>query len=197
MKEVIKIVLTGGPCAGKTTILNLLQKMYGDAIIFIPEVATKLFSEGYPRPSNPPTAAWQRQFQQSVLETQLKVESEATKQARETNRSVIICDRGILDGAAYTPGGKATFCRRHHLNQKEILTSYTTILHLESRAVGEPAEYGNTSNKHRLESTEVATELDRAVWEAWAGHPQHLRILCEGGFDNKYRLVEEAIRRNL
>ena len=46
-KTITKIVITGGPCAGKTTAMNKIQKAFtalGYSVIFIPETATELIS---------------------------------------------------------------------------------------------------------------------------------------------------------
>lgn len=43
-----KIVLTGGPCAGKTTVLNVLKQEFAGQILVIPEAATLLLSGGFP-----------------------------------------------------------------------------------------------------------------------------------------------------
>jgi replication-associated recombination protein RarA len=44
-----RIVLTGGPGAGKTTAADLLRREIGEAIIIVPEAATMIFSSGFPR----------------------------------------------------------------------------------------------------------------------------------------------------
>lgn len=48
-KRIAKIVLTGGPCAGKTTALNWINNFYtkkGYGVIFVPETATELITSG-------------------------------------------------------------------------------------------------------------------------------------------------------
>ena len=44
-----KIVITGGPCAGKTTAMSWIQNMFTDLgyqVIFVPECATEVISAG-------------------------------------------------------------------------------------------------------------------------------------------------------
>lgn len=50
MNAIRKIVITGGPCGGKTTVLNALKKDFNDRAVFVPEVATMLLSGGFPAP---------------------------------------------------------------------------------------------------------------------------------------------------
>ena len=48
-KNIVKIVLTGGPCAGKTTGMSWIQNAFtqmGYAVLFVPETATELISCG-------------------------------------------------------------------------------------------------------------------------------------------------------
>jgi thymidylate kinase len=49
MQQIIKIVITGGPCAGKTTAMSWIQNYFtrkGYVVLFIPETATELISGG-------------------------------------------------------------------------------------------------------------------------------------------------------
>ena len=51
-KKITKIVITGGPCAGKTTALNLLQEIFdnkGYNVFFINESASELITSGINR----------------------------------------------------------------------------------------------------------------------------------------------------
>lgn len=48
-KKITKIVLTGGPCAGKATVLDRIQKKFSEMgyhVIIIPETATELITSG-------------------------------------------------------------------------------------------------------------------------------------------------------
>jgi thymidylate kinase len=48
-KKIVKIVITGGPCAGKTTAMSWITNTFtkqGYAVLFIPETATGLITSG-------------------------------------------------------------------------------------------------------------------------------------------------------
>jgi hypothetical protein len=45
----LKIVITGGPCAGKSSIISMLKEEF-DEVITVPEAATLLLSGGFPMP---------------------------------------------------------------------------------------------------------------------------------------------------
>lgn len=47
--DIPRIVLTGGPCGGKTTGISYLQEKFGDmgfSVICVPETATEVFKSG-------------------------------------------------------------------------------------------------------------------------------------------------------
>ena len=49
MKKIHKIVITGGPCAGKSTALSWIQNAFtqrGYTVLFVPETATELITGG-------------------------------------------------------------------------------------------------------------------------------------------------------
>ena len=48
--KIRKVVLTGGPAAGKTAIADVLSRQLEKRICVVPESATILFKGGFPRP---------------------------------------------------------------------------------------------------------------------------------------------------
>ena len=74
------VVITGGPCAGKTTALGALRALSeraGVPAIFVPEAATDLIIGGVA----PWTCASMLEFQTRVMALQLEREAEAAAQA--------------------------------------------------------------------------------------------------------------------
>ena len=100
---VIKIALTGGPSAGKTTIIEeikrYVKKHTNYNLIVIPETATEL-SDNLIRPQDAKRAI---DFQGSVLERQVFKEQEANNiiKYNEKENNLILCDRGVIDNWAY------------------------------------------------------------------------------------------------
>lgn len=105
--RVYRIVLTGGPCAGKTTALARMSERlndFGFTVLRVPEAATLLQSGGL-------TFAGLRQeqvvdMQAHLMRTQAALEDEFDGIARSMTRysshpAVLICDRGLMDGRAY------------------------------------------------------------------------------------------------
>ena len=176
-----KIVLTGGPCSGKTTVLSVLREAFSGQLCLVPEVATVLLSGGFPLPGKqvPWSEEWQANFEAAVLPVQRSMEDTYKLMADAKGYQMLICDRGILDGAAYTPGGLAHFCAEHRLDLGECLGRYHAVIHLESLAIADPTNYGKSGNDQRFEPLDRARQIEMATREAWAQHPR--RVFIEGG----------------
>lgn len=173
-----KIVITGGCHSGKTTILNALKQEFPHQVLVVKEAATLLLDNGFPRPGTdlPWSEEWQAAFQSAILPLQQSLENTSELMAQHQQHKVIVFDRGILDGAAYTPGGVREFCRIFHLNLHEVLLRYDKVIHLESLSTANPEEYGKSGNQNRFEPLERAQMLEMATREAWSQHPQHIFV---------------------
>ena len=182
-----KIVLTGGPCAGKTSVLDTLRFEFADKALVVPEVATLLLSGGFPVPGKDIewTPAWQKAFQSAVLPVQIQLEDAYAIKAEQKGINLLICDRGLLDGGAYTPGGQSEFCKIYDVDLQEALGRYAAVLHLESLATGKPELYGKANNTNRFEGLEEAVHLEQATRDAWQGHPHWTLLNCEQGIERK------------
>ena len=103
-----KIVLTGGPCAGKTTAMNWIQNNFvkqGYKVLFIQETATELITGGF----TPWEARTNVDFQEILIELQLEKERLFEEAAKKlpNDKILLVCDRGIMDNKAYM--GKKDF----------------------------------------------------------------------------------------
>jgi predicted ATPase len=191
-----KIVLTGGPSSGKTTILKTLCEEFGDQITLVPEVATLLLDGGFPIPGKdlPWSEAWQESLQTAVLPVQSSLETAFALKAQSSDCRLLICDRGLLDGAAYTPGGLKEFCERFHVDAAAAHKNYAAVIHLESLATADPTKYGRAGNEQRFEPLERAKMLEEATRSAWDGHPHHLVIDGRRGIEGKISQVIGIVR---
>ena len=71
--DIKKIVITGGPCAGKTTAMSWIQRHFtkqGYTVLFVPETATELITGGVA----PWTCGTNADYQLCQMELQLKKE---------------------------------------------------------------------------------------------------------------------------
>lgn len=188
------VVITGGPHAGKTTVIEGLKCRFCTQVLIIPEAATELLNERtVPQKDGKWSPEWQAIFQSAVIKRQFALEEAAQVTARERGAKLIIADRAIMDGAAYTPGGVEKFCTLHDLNEYEVLSRYYRVIHLESLAASEPHKYGKTGNPARFESLKRAYELEKATREAWANYPWTDFISAKAGIDSKISEAAEKI----
>ena len=190
MKDIKKIVLTGGPCAGKTTALVKVIEHFssrGYKVFTIPEVPTIFLQAGMDYLTK--NQDWFYEGEKSTLEIQLAFEDDFTRMAQTINGPVvIICDRGALDISAYLPTEmweKITgLC---NVTTQQLRDRYDAVLHLVSAADGAEQYYNTTSNEMRTRL------LDRKVIQAWTGHP-HLRVINNhDNFDTKINRVLKEI----
>lgn len=192
MKRIHHIVLTGGPCAGKTSAIativqDLTQKGY--TVFVVPETATEHIKSGY--------APWMEcttnyDFQRFVLKKQLNKELLYTEIAESVSaeKIVIIYDRGIVDGKSYiTDEEFSKILVEFGLNNVSAKSRYDAVLHLVTAAKGAREFYTLSNNEARTESPKKAIELDELGIKNWTGHP-HLRIIDNStDFKGKLRKV--------
>ena len=184
-------MLTGGPCGGKTTAMARLQgylKERGYRVFIVPEASTMLLLNGatFDDFANPqvPFA-----FQQYIIRTQMSLEDSTENYARATGEnSVILCDRGCMDGAAYMDEeGFEKLLTEVGIDMVTARdTRYNAVFHLVSAADGAVDFYTLGNNAARSESVDEAIQMDLKTQKCWAGHPHHFIIGNEGvNFDQK------------
>ena len=193
-----EIVLTGGPCAGKTTAMAVLsQKLadYGVQVLVCPETASLIAASGVDVLSlvtGPPRPAFE--LQRNILRTQRALRRRFQELAQLYNGPVVILfDRGEMDNAAYIdPETYDALLEEERLTYLDVRDSYDLVLHLVTAANGAEESYTLANNTARTESPERARELDQKTLSAWLGHPR-LRIIDNStDFDTKISRTLQA-----
>lgn len=181
------IVLTGGPGAGKTALLELIRKAYPSHVTILPEAASLVFGGGFPRDDH---FACRRAAQRAIYHVQRALESVA-----HSHRSgVAICDRGTLDGLAYWPGPDEEFWTATGTTFAEQLSRYHAVIHLRTPEV----DHGyNHQNPLRIESAALAAQIDERILQIWQPHPRRVIIPSADDFLAKcaaaLRVVEQEL----
>lgn len=175
----LKVVLTGGPCGGKTTSINSIVDEFtekGYKVIVVPEAATILINSGI-RPFGE-DALDMVDFQRYVMDLQIHLESLAERAAKSSKKpTIILCDRGLMDDQAYV--SKEDFKMllvEKGLTKFDVMNSYDLVLHLVTAANGKEEFYTLDNNGARTETKEEAREKDRKTLDAWLGH-DNLKII--------------------
>ena len=166
-----RVVLTGGPGAGKTAVLELCKRLFCRHVVILPESASLLFAGGFPRGGGLlERAATQR----AIFHVQRELEAVADAQDGE---AVILCDRGTVDGAAYWPGPDSLFASVGSTHAAE-LARYAAVIHLRTP---DPRDY-RRDNPVRIESAEQAAAIDEAIALAWQDHPGYAVVESQPSF---------------
>lgn len=130
-KNILRIVLTGGPMAGKSSVLIYLQRLYNDEIQIIPEIAT-IFEKNFFKDQLFFTKLLNKDLSKLFFNLQVQLESIYLKAAKEKGVKLIVCDRGLFDGAAYFKGNLEKFLIINNTTPKEICKRYDAIIWLET-----------------------------------------------------------------
>ena len=199
-KKITKIVLTGGPAAGKTTLISRILHEFkqedGWRVITIPETATELISGFGIRPFG--GCMSMLAFQDFVVADQLHKEKLALDAAQVVpeDNILIIYDRALMDDKAYITDEEFAEVLSHFGGRTEaqVLAGYDAVLHLVTCAKGAEFAY-NLGNAARTETLESAREMDDRTLRAWRGHPNLQIIDNSVNFDEKInRAIREVYR---
>lgn len=193
MQKITKIVLTGGPCAGKTTALARIIQYFTNrdyAVYAQPEAATLFNQAGVNFLTDDKELFFESEKQ--LLSFQLHTEDCFQKMAEKAGKPVIIVyDRGVMDVAAYMSNDMwQALLDELGLNDVEVRDRrYDAVLHLCTAAKGAAEFYTCENNSSRTENIEQAVALDDKIIKAWTGHP-HFRIVPNSGtFEDKLNAV--------
>ena len=203
--HVLRVVLTGGPCGGKSSgmkkIKTVLQEQNYD-VYTCPEVPTILIDSGFKYPG---LAEEKRpellEFEVQLMKLQLQLEDTYVKIASSRNKKAcVIYDRGCVDIAAYVPGEIFNqVMSKVATNKSELFLRYDMVLHLQSAAIGAEEFYTCANNSARTESIDEAKELDLKIFKSWEGHPHQYVIANEKSksFNDKIQEVCSTVLRHI
>ena len=195
-KHITKGVLTGGPAAGKSTLVSRGLKEFkqedGWRVITIPETATELISGFGIKPFG--GCMSMLAFQDFVVADQIhkeKLALDAAQLVPEEN-ILILYDRALMDDKAYVTDEEfaQVIARFDGRTEERVLANYDLVLHLITCAKGAEFAY-DLANNARTESIEYAREMDDRTLRAWSAHP-NLRIIDNDA--NFNRKIERALR---
>lgn len=174
-----KVVLTGGPCAGKSTAISKITKRFserGFIVLVASETATEIINMGI-RPFGD-NKIDSYEFQRFIFHKQLAKEKliDDYIKLNPYKDILVIYDRGLIDNAAYMSNDEFDrILLEFNLTKKDLFTRYDNVIHLLTAAKGTDF-YTLENNEARSESKEDAIILDDKILESYLGFP-HLRII--------------------
>lgn len=182
-----RVVLTGGPGAGKTAVLELIRQSFCEHVTVLPEAAGVVFGGGFPREDD---LACKRAAQRAIFYVQRELEAAADSH----NPAIVLCDRGTLDCLAYWPGPVEEFWSSVNSTVAEQLARYDAVIHLRTPAV----EHGyNHQNPLRTESAAAAAEIDSRLLRAWESHARRFVVESASEFLDKAADALEILRAEM
>ena len=178
------VVLTGGPGAGKTAVLEMVKKVLGEHVVILPESAGIIFGGGFWRLESPSAKIVS---QKVIFHVQREMENLVPN---EKKWAMALCDRGTLDGLAYWPEGEHNFWESTNTSLKNEYNHYLTVIHLRS-----PTDvFGyNHVNPLRIESATQALAIDEKICRVWSEYPNYHQIKPRSNFLEKANLAIELI----
>lgn len=194
----LKILLTGGPSSGKTSVLNRVQEEFrelGYNVIVVPEAGTFVMEAGikpYGANALPPI-----EFQKIVLSHQLHTEylAEVAAKTMGSDNTIIIYDRGTLDGYAYVNNEEwDQILKESKVSRRELLASYDAVLYLE----GSPKFFTKENNPNRYESDAAeALEKGEKVLHSYLSHDNLMVIKPRELLEDKQQEIISIIHNML
>jgi hypothetical protein len=160
----------------------------GANVVVVPEVATHLLGGFFPSIAD---ADERRAVQRAIYHVQLQLE--AVHRGRAEADTVLLFDRGLVDGAAYWPEGSDAFFADVGLDAKSARERYDAVVFLESAAAGGLPILGD--NPARNEGRDEAVRVDTALRGVWQAHPQFRFVAHTERFETKVTNALEELRR--
>ena len=181
-----RIVLTGGPGAGKTAVLELVRQEFCTHVQILPEAAGIVFGGGFPRTRG---MEWQRGAQRAICFVQRELEASIDSE----NAAIVLCDRGTVDGAAYWPGPDS-FWDSVGTTQEREMARYDIVIHLRTPSLDTGYNHANVL---RTESAAAAAEIDARLLRIWDVHPRRFVVPATSDFLEKAARVIDILRAEM
>jgi len=199
-RRIHKLVLTGGPCGGKTTGQAHLATFFeslGWKVFRVPETATVLMSGGIA--FGDLNEEQVLDFQEHLVATMMALEDTYFSMAEKCIQNVlIIADRGVMDASAFiSRDAWEKILTKLGLEDIEISDNrYNHVVHMQSAAIGAEKFYTVEEHVARFEGIEMARERDKRAMDAWRDHPYVDIIDNRADFDSKInRLIDLVVKR--
>jgi predicted ATPase len=182
-----RIVLTGGPGAGKTVITTAIA-VADPRFLRVPEAATHVYDLLQTRWDRLDVPG-RRDVQRQIFHHQ--VEQENRLAAMNPSR-LILLDRGTIDGAAYWPEGPDAYWTDLHTTLAEQLNRYDAVIWLQTGAALGHYD-GDASNACRFEDDAAAIESGLLLGKLWGGHPCIKHVGAYPTIEEKIEAVRSVI----
>ncbi len=188
MPENRRIVLTGGPGAGKTAISSAIALCEPELFVRVPEAASQVYTALGTRWDRLEPGG-RREVQRRIFRLQRDQEEQL---AGENPGKALLLDRGTIDGAAYWPDGADAYWQDLGTTYDSQLARYDQVLCLQtSAALG--LYDGDGSNPCRFEDADAAVANGELLAQLWSGHLNVRFVPAFNRFEDKVAAARALI----
>lgn len=181
-----KILITGGACAGKTSVLNTICNYLKDnnyEFQIFEEVPTKLISQGITSEK-----IGKIEFVELIIKNQIA--NERNCQGKE----IIIFDGSPIDSMKFiTREEFEEFARKYNTSFNKIINGYDGIIFLETVAKKFPELYSNENNKARLTDVEAAVARNDKLFNIYSNNSKVYLIKPDKDIEVKKKKIIEVV----
>lgn len=189
-----KIVFTGGPGGGKSTILaEMLRELPKGGLcpLVVPEAATILIGSGVDLRKHRQWAEGQLLALQKDLRSRYEQIAVALQKAVPKQKVILLFDRAEMDSLAFiSEQAMQQFLDANNWSVASCRDDYVGVLHLVS---ADAHDYTTANNQARIETADEALALDKAIQKAWLGHEHQIIIGSTANIEDKSKQVLLAI----
>lgn len=184
----MKIVITGGPCAGKSSAMRQLKQNLeskGYKVYIVQETATEMIRSGLDNKTD------QKIFQPCQIKLQIVKEDLITEIASKEPNTIVLCDRGVMDARAFCTEEEFEYSLREAgYTKAQVLSRYDGVFHLET---ADKNNYTIENNEARSETYQQARENDKMIGCIWKQHKYYRHIPNKETFEKKVNHLTEEI----
>lgn len=182
-QEMRKVAFVGTSCTGKTTLVNhYREKFKENAEVVIVEEAARIYFENHPEVED----RFSNEFQSRIQELAQQNEQEAHfEEAR-----VILCDRSVLDAAAYSLAmGDKDCSDRLFERVKSWIPTYSCLFLLD------PSDVRYSTDEVRKENENLRGQFHRAFLELFREKKVPYKLLS-GTLQERIQQIDEILEKN-
>jgi predicted ATPase/CYTH domain-containing protein len=195
--DITGVVVTGGPCGGKTTFLARARQWLEDRgcyVVVVGEAAREVLASGVVPDGQVITPfAFQTILMRYVVDRRCAYLSFVAG-AATSKPKVVLFDRAEMDARAFVDDSiYYDALEEADVEHHTVRDNYDGVIHLVSAADGATAYY--TTDSERKESIEQAAEQDERLQMAWNGHPRRMVIDNRTDFETKMLRALKSLAR--
>lgn len=192
VKQITKIIITGGMLSGKSTccyeVKDYFEKI-GYKVVIVPSMESILKENGFADFNN----------YEELLKSRLEFEKIFNNliQAIDANKILILYDGASLDiRSMCTKREFTTICNTLSISPEEVRNSYDAVFHLKSIAKWNNTLFDRLNNNNKIDSS-LAITLDDKIIDTWISHANYRIIDCCISIENKAKKLIHEIAKFL